>query len=65
MVNDGHTQRVESHQAQHCPVESVCLHHAADGDAQETLLAAEIRRRTSLGAPDTCSGHGDAFRGGE
>ena len=61
VVNDGDTQRVESHQAQHCPVESVCLHHTADGDAQQTLLAAKIRCWTSLGTPDTCSGHGDAL----
>lgn len=39
----------------------MCLHHAADGDAQETLLPAKIGCRTSLGAPDTCSGHGDAL----
>ena len=61
VVNDGHTQRVESHQAQNGPVESVCLHHTADGDAKETLLTAEIRCRSSLGAPDACSGHGDAL----
>ena len=62
VVNNGHTQRVESHKAQHCPVERVCLHHTADGDAQETLLAAEKCCWTSLGTPDTCSGHGDACR---
>lgn len=58
VVNNGHAQRVESHQAQNCPVESVRLHHAADGDAEETLLAAEKRRRASLGT--ACSGHGEA-----
>lgn len=61
MVNNGHTQRIESHQAQHRPVESVRLHHTADGDAQETLLSAKIRCWTSLGTPDTCSSHGDAL----
>lgn len=60
-MNNRDTQRVESHQAQHCPVESVCLHHAADGYAQETLLAAKICCRTAPGTPDTCSGHGDAL----
>jgi len=60
VVNNGHTQRVESHDAEHRPVERVCLHHTADGDAQETLLAAEKCSRTSLGTPDTRSGHGDA-----
>lgn len=65
MVNNGYTQCVESHKAEHSPVESLCLHHAADGDAQETFLTAEICRRTSLSAPDTRSGHGDAFGGGQ
>lgn len=62
MVNNGHTQRVESYEAQHCPVESVCLYHTANGDAQETFLAAKIRCWTSFGTPDTCSSHGDALR---
>lgn len=61
MVNDGHTQRVEGHEAKHCPVERVCLHHAADGDAQETLLSPEIGCGTPFGTPDACSGHGDAL----
>lgn len=61
VMNDGHAQRVESHQAQHRPVERLRLHHAADGDTQETLLTAEICRRTSFGAPDACSRHGDAL----
>lgn len=65
MVNNGHTQRVESYQTQHCPVESVCFHHAADGDTQEALLTAKIRPWTSLGTPDTRSCHGDAFEGQE
>lgn len=64
VVHDGHAQRVEGHQAQHGPVEGLRLHHAADGDAQETLLTAEIRRRASLGAPDARPGRGDAFEVG-
>lgn len=63
MVNDGYTQCVESHKAEHSPVESLCLHHAADGDAQETLLTPKICCRASLSTPDACSGHGDAFGG--
>lgn len=63
MVDDGDAQRVQSHQAQHGPVEGVSLHHAADGDAQQTLLTAEVGGRASLGAPDAGSGHGDACRG--
>lgn len=63
VVDDGHTQRVEGHQAQHRPVEGLRLHHAADGDAQETLLTPEIRRRASLGAPDARPGRGDALGG--
>lgn len=64
MVNDSHTERVESHQAQHRPVEGVRLHHAADGDAKEAFLAAEIHRWSSPAAPEAFSGHGDALRGG-
>lgn len=33
VVDDGHTDGVESHQTEHHQVESVGLHHAADGDA--------------------------------
>lgn len=33
VVDDGHTDGVESHQTEHHQVESVCLHHATDGDA--------------------------------
>lgn len=61
VMNDGHAQRVESHQAQHCPVKRLRLHHTPDRDTQETLLTAEICRWTSLGTPDACSGHGDAL----
>lgn len=61
VMNDGHAQRVESHQAQNRPVKRLRLHHTADRDPQETLLAAEIYRWTSLGTPDACSCRGDAF----
>lgn len=61
VMNDGHAQRVESHQAQHRPVKRLGLHHTADGDTQETLLTAEIRRWTSFGTPDACSRGGDAL----
>lgn len=57
VMNDGHAQRVESHQAQHRPVERLSLHHTADGDTQETLLTPEICRWTSSGTPDARSGH--------
>lgn len=63
VVHDGHAERVERHQAQHSPVEGVRLHHAADGDAQKSLLTAEVRHRPSFGAPDTGPGHGDALGG--
>lgn len=43
MVHNGHADGVESHQAEHHQVESVCLHHAADGDAQHTLFTSEVR----------------------
>lgn len=61
VMNDGHAQRVESHQAQHCPVECLRLHHAADRNAQETLLSSEICRWTSSGTPDAHSRHGDTL----
>lgn len=60
MVDDRDAQCVESYQAQYRPVERVCFHHAADGDAQDSLSAATKRRRTSFGTPDTDSSHGDA-----
>lgn len=63
VVHDGHAERVERHQAQHSPVEGVRLHHAADGDAQKSLLAAEVRHWPPFGAPDTGPGHGDALGG--
>lgn len=33
VVDNGNTDGVESHQTEHHQVESVRLHHAADGDA--------------------------------
>ena len=63
VVDDGHAHGVERHQAQHGPVEGVGLHHAADGDTQETLLPVEVRRGAALGAPDAGSGHGDTWGG--
>lgn len=33
VVDDGHADGVESHKTEHHQVESVSLHHAADGDA--------------------------------
>lgn len=42
VVDDGHTDGVESHQAEHHQVESVRLHHPADGDAQHALFAAQV-----------------------
>ena len=61
MVDNGHTHGVESHQAQHGPVEGVSLHHAPDGDPQETLFPAKVCRGATLGAPDAGSGHGNTW----
>lgn len=60
VMNNGHTERVERHEAEHRPVERVRLHHAADGDAQKSLLPSKIGSGTSPGTPDAGSGHGDA-----
>lgn len=49
-MHDGHTQRVESHHAQHHPVEALRLHHAADEEAQPLLLAAEVGGGVQLAA---------------
>lgn len=61
MVNNSYTQSVESHEAEHCPVEGVRLHHAANRNAQETLLAAKICGWTSFCTSDASSGHGHTF----
>lgn len=42
VVDNGHTDGVESHQTEHHQVESVCLHHAADRDAQHALLTSQV-----------------------
>lgn len=42
VVDDGHAQRVESHQTQDDPVEALGLHHASDEEAGPLLLAAEV-----------------------
>lgn len=65
VVHNGDTQRVESHKAEHCPVESVCLHHAANGNPQETLFTSKIGCWTSLCTPNAGSGHGHALQEGQ
>lgn len=50
VVHDGHTQRVESHHAQHQPVEALSLHHAADEEAQPLLFAPEVGGAVQLAA---------------
>lgn len=42
VVDDGYADGVEGHQAEHHQVEGVCLHHAADGDAQHALFAPQV-----------------------
>lgn len=56
VVDDGHTGGVESHQAQHDPVEHLGLNHVADRDPQKSLLVPEIGGPVHLGALDAGSG---------
>lgn len=42
-MHDGHTQRVEAHQAQHGPVEGLRLDDVADEEAQPALPLLESR----------------------
>lgn len=54
MVDDGHTDGVESHQTEHHQVESVRLHHPADGDAKHALFTPQVG---SGAAPATAEVH--------
>lgn len=56
VVDNGHTGGVESHQAQHDPVEDLGLNHVADRDPQKSLLVPEIGGPVHLGALDAGSG---------
>lgn len=56
VVDDGHTDGVQSHQAEHHQVESISLHHTTDGDAQHSLFAPQIGRRTTTAAAEVHPG---------
>lgn len=63
VMDDGHAGGVESHEAQHNPVEHLGLHHVADGDAQKPLLVPEVGGPVHLGAFDAGSGERGACGG--
>lgn len=56
MVNNGHTDGIESHKAEHHQVERVCLHHAADGDAKHPLLTPQVGGGAATAAAEVHSG---------
>lgn len=61
VVDDGHADGVESHEAEHHQVERVRLHHAADGDAQHALFTPQIGSGASPPAAEVHSGSWHAW----
>lgn len=50
VVHYSHTQCVQAHQTQHCPVEALRLHHAPDEEADSLFFPAQIRGALILAA---------------
>lgn len=46
VVDDGHTDGVQTHEAEDYPVEAVRLDHTTDGEAQHSLFTAKVGSRT-------------------
>lgn len=62
VVDDGHADGVEGHQAEHHQVEGVRLDHAADGDAQHALFAPQVGGGASAAAAEVHPGSRHACR---
>lgn len=43
VMHHGHTDGVEAHQAEHCPVEGLRLHHLPDEESHPSLFFTVIR----------------------
>lgn len=63
IVDDGHAQRIEAHQTQNHPVETLGFHHAADEEAGPLLLTAKVGGTVHLAAAfHTCPTKRRAWR---
>lgn len=55
-MDHSHAHRVQSHQAENDPVETLCLHHPPDEKAYPFFLSTEVRGAIVLTALQASSG---------
>lgn len=64
-VHHGDAQRVQGHKAQHDPVETLRLHHAADEEMKHLLFVPKVGRVLILPALEAGSGEGRTWERGQ
>lgn len=62
VVDDGHADGVQAHEAEYYPVEAVRLDHTADGETQHALFTAQVGSGTSSHGADVHRRPGTTWR---